>query len=308
VINMKLNEAYSLVIDGNKRNSLTRKKASYNVHRNRALVILSIVFVFALILADVNPLVVKTLRNLSYSDYIMINLIVIFSFISWTVSRIVHKSYYSGSGHNKVLVEEVEKSRRLNQELMKRNEELVKLAYMDELTGIPNRRSFINFINSEYDHRIKKNSLMSIIMIDVDFFKQYNDCLGHGGADKILVAVAHEINFICKGTKGIAARYGGDEFILTSINTNEKQILEIAKTIRNRVNELIIPNNNLKSIRNISVSIGTSTVMVTKKNDMYRCIELADKALYEAKENGRNCIKNKPDTLNKQNSKFYVAS
>ena len=300
---MKLHESGSLTFNDNKKSNFERIASSYNLHINKILIVLLIGIIFTLCLVSINPLINRGFKDLNLRDYFMIYSLIIFSFLSWTVSRILYKNYC-----NRFDSKEIEKNKRENAELIKSNKELKKLSFTDQLTGIANRRCFINYIDSEYEQKLKKNSLVSIIMIDVDFFKQYNDYLGHCVADKILIAVAKEINSVCKSITGVAARYGGDEFIITTINSDEKQIHELAKAIRNRVNALVVPNNKLDSIRNISVSIGTSTVRINTKDDINKCIDFADKALYEAKSNGRNCVRNKSDCQGKQGSKYYVAS
>lgn len=294
---MKLQKSYSLNIEENKKYIVTRKMTSYNILRIKIFVMTSIGLIIALSLISINPS--------RMSDYIRVYVLTIILFLVWTISMIIYKNYNNDVRSKVFLTKEIEKNKLLNTELAKANEGLKKLTLTDELTGIPNRRGFVSFIDSEYDQNLKKNSLLSIIMIDIDYFRQFNECLGHSGADKILIAIAKEINSVCVGSTDIASRYGGDEFILASINSDEKQISEIAEAIRNKVSKLKMPNSSLKNKRNISVSVGTSTVRVTTKEDIHRCIDLADKALYNAKEKGRNCVENLPD---KQNSKFYEAS
>lgn len=305
---MKFNEVDSLILEHNKKNNLARVMSSYNSYINKILVVLTIGIIFALFLVSINPLIERSFKGFSFKNYFMLYLLIAFLFLSWTTSKILYENHCNGFRSKALLTKEIEKSKRVNAELMKNNMELKKLSYTDQLTAIPNRRSFFDFIESEYECKLNKKTLISIIMIDIDHFKQHNDNLGHGAADKILIEVAKEINIASKSITGIAARYGGDEFIIASINSDDKQIGEIANAIRNRVHEISIPNNKLDNLKNISVSIGTSTVIVTAKDDIFKCIELADKALYEAKMNGRNCVKSKPYIINKQNSKYYQAS
>ena len=99
---------------------------------------------------------------------------------------------------NILLEEEIEENKRINIKLMKANLQLKEAALVDELTGIPNRRSFRNYIDTEFDKHVSKDSALSILMIDIDFFKQYNDNYGHEKGDRVLIEVANQINSVIR--------------------------------------------------------------------------------------------------------------
>lgn len=210
----------------------------------------------------------------------------VFSIETFIVSRILYLNYYNDF-----------KSKEL---LKQANEKLKELTLIDELTGIPNRRSFKNFIDFAYEFNLKEDSTMSIIMMDIDYFKQYNDNYGHSAGDKVLISVAQEINSIAKDYSNFAARFGGEEFILAAIDTMEQEILNIAEIIRRSILNLKIPHDSSKVEKYISISLGISTVQVKNKEDIFKCIETADKALYVAKAEGRNCFRNIKCTLGKE--------
>lgn len=210
----------------------------------------------------------------------------VFSIETFIVSRILYLNYYSDF-----------KSKEL---LKQANKKLQELTLIDELTGIPNRRSFKNFIDFAYEFNVKEDSTVSIIMMDIDYFKQYNDNYGHSAGDKVLISVAQEINSIAKDCSNFAARFGGEEFILAAIDTREQEILNIAEIIRNSVLNLKIPHDSSKVEKYISISLGISTVEVKNKEDIFKCIETADKALYVAKAEGRNCFRNIKCKLGKE--------
>ncbi|MFL0198615.1 GGDEF domain-containing protein [Clostridium sp. WILCCON 0269] len=203
--------------------------------------------------------------------------LIIFLFISWLCSRILYYSYYS-SFMNKTL-------------LKKANDKLKRLNSIDELTQINNRRSFNDYISFEYNSNLKKDLLISVIMMDIDFFKQYNDNYGHNAGDKVLVSVAQEIDSVAAMYMNFAARFGGEEFIYVAIDTDEEQIMDIAQIIKTNITTLKIPHKCSQVSEYVSLSFGTSTVRITSKKDILYCMESADKALYYAKKSGRNCVK-----------------
>lgn len=212
--------------------------------------------------------------------------LIIFLLISWFCSRILYHNYCS-EFTNKVLLE-------------KANNKLQELSLIDELTGIPNRRSFNNYITSMDDYNLKSGLVISIIMMDIDFFKQYNDNYGHTTGDKTLKSIAYQINSVVTHSMNFAARFGGEEFIYAAIGANEEEINRIAETIKTNIINLKIPHNYSKVSNYISLSLGTSTIVANSQKDIFDCIELADKALYLAKESGRNCVKSINNTLSKQ--------
>ncbi len=131
---------------------------------------------------------------------------------------------------------------------------------------------------------------MSFIMFDIDYFKQYNDRYGHDEGDKVLVAVANELNSVIDESKEIAVRWGGEEFIYAAFNSNSDEVLKKAETIRNRVADLKIINEPSAKPTYITISAGVCTVDIREKKDVTDGIKLADKALYMAKNEGRNRI------------------
>lgn len=171
------------------------------------------------------------------------------------------------------------------------NHQLKELALIDELTGIPNRRSFRNYIDVAFQNHVGKNSVMSVIMVDIDSFKDFNDHYGHNEGDKVLIAVANQINSIVKHALDFAARWGGEEFIYVSFDKEEADIEKVAETIRQKVYSLKIPHEFSQTCEYVTVSIGAAAISILGKRDVSKAIELADQALYSAKRNGRNCVK-----------------
>ena len=195
--------------------------------------------------------------------------LVIFIFHSWLASRILYRSLYNDF-----------KSKRKFQELSLR----------DELTGMPNRRSLREFIEFAWKYNLKEKSSISVLMIDVDFFKQYNDNYGHIEGDKVLKEIGKILKEALRDNKDFTARYGGEEFIFIALNTENNEIYGLAEEIRKRVDCLKIPHKYSEIYENITVSIGASTVIPYSEKAIYDCINNADNALYEAKEKGKNRV------------------
>lgn len=171
------------------------------------------------------------------------------------------------------------------------NLQLKKLALVDELTGIPNRRSFRKYIDSAFENIFSESSMISFMMVDIDYFKQYNDTYGHSEGNKVIIAVANQIKSIVGYAMDFAARWGGEEFIYLAFNMDIEDIKKVAEKLKSKIDNLHIPYESSKINNYISVSIGVSTIKARGEGDISQGIELADKALYLAKESGRNCVR-----------------
>ena len=228
----------------------------------------------------------------------------VFIIISWLASRLIYLGYcndFKGEvllqKSNRELAQKIEENRDINMKLSLVNLQLKNLALVDELTGIPNRRSFRFYIDVAFEKYFREGMSLSIIMIDIDYFKQFNDHYGHEAGDDTLVAVAQEINKLVKELPHFLGRWGGEEFICAVVNAEPDYIRELADQIRQKVYELNIPHGYQPGEGNdyISVSIGTGTIRAASQQDVRTAVDLADKALYRAKANGRNCVRHAED-------------
>ena len=127
-------------------------------------------------------------------------------------------------------------------------------------------------------------------MLDIDFFKQYNDCYGHEEGDRALVRIAGLLNSLVENQSEFAVRWGGEEFIYAAFNSSREAISAKAQEIAEKVAALNIKHDVSPICNRITVSIGAATINLSGKNEINKAVKLADKALYLAKSGGRNCI------------------
>lgn len=162
-----------------------------------------------------------------------------------------------------------------------------KLAFIDGLTQIPNRRFFDQFLEQHWLENRRKHQSLCLILCDVDYFKKYNDTYGHQMGDLCLQKVAGVINHNAR-SHDLAARYGGEEFAVILPNTTPEEAMIIARKIGDRLRDLQLPHSNSETSKYVSLSCGvasTSTKLVSSPQNL---IEHADLALYQAKEQGRD--------------------
>ncbi len=163
--------------------------------------------------------------------------------------------------------------------------------FSDGLTGIANRRHFDVAIEKE-QRRAKRGGLpLSLLMIDIDNFKAYNDHYGHQKGDQCLIQVAAALAGMLKRPCDLMARYGGEEFAMILPETDVEQATVMAEAIRARTLELAIPHErNLGELRQVTVSIGITSQAADLAVEIDGLINAADRALYRAKRNGRNRV------------------
>lgn len=165
---------------------------------------------------------------------------------------------------------------------------LEKMVSLDGLTEIPNRRSFDTAKKREWDRALREGEPISLIMMDVDQFKQYNDHYGHSGGDVCLQAVARAL-FGCIHRPGdLVARYGGEEFVAILANTDPEGAERIAEQLRQSVMTLQLPHASSGVAAHVTISLGVATMIPTLKATPEQLQEAADQMLYEAKRQGRN--------------------
>ncbi|MCG8635310.1 MAG: diguanylate cyclase [Desulfobacterales bacterium] len=183
------------------------------------------------------------------------------------------------------------KIRSQTDELIAANLKLSKLSGLDGLTGIPNRRTFDEKIRVEWKKSLRENTSLSLILCDIDFFKRYNDSLGHLTGDRCLKLVAAGIQDVVHRPADLVARYGGEEFGIILSDTDQDGAVIVAERIRKAVETLGFTHPDSSVADVVTLSLGVSTMAASGGKDVSELITAADKALYEAKTHGRNCIK-----------------
>jgi len=191
---------------------------------------------------------------------------------------------------NDDLIEDINKRHKLEKALQKANTELERLATVDGLTQVSNRRGLDECMKKEWKRMMRAGTPLAFIICDVDLFKSYNDTWGHLCGDDCLRTIAEVIRSSIKRVSDFAGRYGGEEFAIILPDTDINGALHLAETIRMNVEKQKVLRKQPSTGQYVTISAGVSCVIPGKDNSEQMLIDLADKALYEAKENGRNRV------------------
>ncbi|MGI4943522.1 MAG: GGDEF domain-containing protein [Janthinobacterium lividum] len=171
--------------------------------------------------------------------------------------------------------------------LMLAQRELERLAQTDALTGLANRRRFDEVLAAAWQQAIRNDSLLSLLLLDVDCFKQYNDNYGHQQGDKVLVSIADELHRLSPPNGAIAARQGGEEFAVILPDVEAQEAGEIANQVRRAVQARGI-EHHMNAAGVVTVSVGIACIRPDRLQTLAELFQAADQALYHAKSNGRN--------------------
>lgn len=183
----------------------------------------------------------------------------------------------------------VEKSARLKMQVDAANVELRELSLTDKLTKLPNRRAFDERLDREWKIALRNRSSLSLLIIDVDRFKAYNDTYGHSAGDACLARVARIMSEIVLRPSDMVARIGGEEFAIILPATHEEGVLEVANRIRASIFDADLPAQSSEWGR-VTVSVGIGTAHPTRQKNVKTLFDLADSYLYQAKKRGRNRV------------------
>jgi len=167
---------------------------------------------------------------------------------------------------------------------------LERAALSDALTKIANRRRFDSFLELEWQRAVRSGQPLSLVVLDVDHFKLYNDSLGHTAGDKALQDIAAVLSAHALRPADLAARYGGEEFVVVFGETDAVAALQLAESIRSRVEALGLPHPKSPTKASVTVSVGVATIVPSQTEELSRFFVRVDLAMYAAKEAGRNRV------------------
>lgn len=169
------------------------------------------------------------------------------------------------------------------------NKQLERLSYLDDLTGLPNRRYFNDIYRKEWRRAVRESDDLSLIMLDIDFFKQLNDTYGHQAGDECLAAIAQVLNKHMQRPGDMVSRYGGDEFTIILPRTDQQAAKRIAENLRLAVMELQI-SNPASPHGIVTISLGLADEKPSQTSHPDSLLKAADEALYRGKSKGRNFV------------------
>ncbi|WP_256234986.1 diguanylate cyclase domain-containing protein [Bacillus sp. EB600] len=197
------------------------------------------------------------------------------------------------SGGQKLIVvsRNISERKLVEQRLQEANELLQHLSTIDGLTGVSNRRAFDERLKIEWNRGSRNSSSLSLVMLDIDYFKAYNDTYGHQGGDGCLKQVASVIQETLGRSTDLLCRYGGEEFCVILPETNDSGAKAVGEKIRNAIEALKIPHSGSKILPWVTISAGTATMIPSLYTSYTDLISNADKAVYKAKFDGRNCVR-----------------
>jgi diguanylate cyclase (GGDEF)-like protein len=164
------------------------------------------------------------------------------------------------------------------------------LATRDGLTGIKNRGAFDDYLPRLWQQALRDRRPVAVLLIDVDYFKAYNDRYGHQAGDQALRRVAQVVQGFARRPLDIAARYGGEEFVVALFDLSSENVRDIAEQLRKSVHALSIMHEDSATALYVTASVGVSILTPTADRSPEGAVQLADEALYSAKRSGRNCI------------------
>jgi diguanylate cyclase (GGDEF)-like protein/PAS domain S-box-containing protein len=187
---------------------------------------------------------------------------------------------------------DISERKRTEEQLAALRRELEELSFKDGLTGVANRRRFDVVMETEWANACRNKQPISLLMLDIDCFKQYNDHYGHLEGDQCLKRVAKLLGLAAARSRDFVARFGGEEFILILPETNETDAYKIASRCRELITHEHIPHEGSNISKYLTVSIGLSTLTPECGDEATPFIEQTDRRMYQAKQRGRNTIVN----------------
>ena len=185
---------------------------------------------------------------------------------------------------------DISERKKTEEQLLTLQKELEALSFQDGLTGLSNRRMFDSVLELEWMNAKRNRQPLSLIFLDIDFFKQYNDCYGHLQGDDCLKAVGRALRSAATRPRDFVGRYGGEEFVIILPETDARSAEKVAERCRGLIFKRQIPHEGSEVGPVVTVSLGVGTIVPTAEDDPKDFIEQVDRRLYQAKQQGRNRI------------------
>ncbi|WP_408956463.1 diguanylate cyclase [Natroniella sp. ANB-PHB2] len=195
------------------------------------------------------------------------------------------------------LEEKTELLEKLNKEIEEANKKLEKMASSDGLTGLANRRFFNNKLEEEWKRSKRKMTPLALIMIDIDYFKEYNDTYGHQAGDECLQKIAQKFEELVLRPADLVARYGGEEFAVILPETGLSGAVKVAERLRIGVESLKLPHQKSQISDYVTISAGVAIAKPNNDDGLEKLVKVADAALYLAKEEGRKQVKDESELV-----------
>ncbi|MDH5542715.1 MAG: diguanylate cyclase [Nitrospinota bacterium] len=189
------------------------------------------------------------------------------------------------------LKQEMDRRKDIAHQFEMANRKLRLLSSIDGLTGIPNRRTFDRFLENEWARACRTKSSIAVIMMDIDFFKPYNDNYGHQKGDEALKLVGKALEGVVKRPSDIVARYGGEEFVMALGYADSRDAIVMAEKVRDSIELLKIPHKFSSAGQFLTISAGIASIIPDGEVTIATVVKNADEALYQAKKEGRNRVK-----------------
>lgn len=197
---------------------------------------------------------------------------------------------FEGRAFNCSIVRDISERKRAEAELRNLNERIRRLSVTDALTNLPNRRHFDTALQHELEHHARSGKPLSMILLDVDAFKQFNDTYGHVRGDEALQAVADALRQTRSGSGATIARYGGEEFAVILPETSLPSAVEWAEQSRLNIERMAIAHASSPTAPHVTASFGVVTLDDCRDVSPMNVLLAVDVSLYEAKRRGRNCV------------------
>ena len=185
---------------------------------------------------------------------------------------------------------DISERKKIEEKLARLQKELEELSFKDGLTGIANRRMFDSIMEIEWTNARRNRQPLSLILLDIDYFKQYNDHYGHIQGDECLIRVAELLRVAATRSRDFIARFGGEEFVLVLPETDSGSAAKVAERCRRAILDAQILHPRSESARFLTASLGVGTITPNANDEPRAFIEMVDRRLYKAKQNGRNGV------------------